>query len=662
MDNFTSYVNEFSEYKNSFIFYESKHDKNYFLKKNNTLIVGSYKDPILKRKIYMINNGIMQSTLVDKKMIANNLDYSEKDRKFNKVFPTNKYLTNTFFIPFITSFNLLEDAYLQFNLYPLKYYRNNMSYWRNKQITLTNYKYFNDIFKISSIVNLDKSKFNKKYKTNLYKLRFHNKYINKHPYWLKMERVAWVVRKFNNFFFTDGGWKCVKKKNDRNATKVKNPTKLIRRAKRVEVRLHLKKFLKIQPKFFSFMSNIFLLKNKNKTFLRSFILYKAHIKTFFKLMNINLVRYVKKFYKYSKLKRKKVKKFKQKGSRHLRPLHLFYFVLHFIRTLKILWKKLIAYLNILIYKTFSEEKNVFVKKDLLRTLFSYNEKTYLYTDNIRKEKKWDDYIKRKFLNINECFLLIKYNFYIPLLFKNIYLNQYNLFKKSFLINAYTNFIFLNNDNNYFFKRNNYSFKSLLLKINSKQSIISNMSLFTSLRFKSVINKKKKTNEINKIIRSLMWSFPIKKIKYNLYFFKKVMLKSSLKYTFKKLKISSQKKVSSQIMRTWRSEVIWRILKMLVKYRKKRKKRLKNFAKKNNIKDVSTDIKPIKHFIKKNIILKQKKTKIRFHEEVLKVRKKSLKESKMKMINLEKTKEKTHLNWSKKKKKKKKLNIDSKIIN
>jgi hypothetical protein len=83
--------------------------------------------------------------------------------------------------------------------------------------------------------------------------------------------------------------------------------------------------------------------------------------------------------------------------------------------------------------------------------------------------------------------------------------------------------------------------------------------------------------------------------------------------------------------------------MLVKYRKKRKKRLKNFAKKNNIKDVSTDIKPIKHFIKKNIILKQKKTKIRFHEEVLKVRKKSLKESKMKMINLEKTKEKTHLN-------------------
>jgi len=316
MNFFSNYIDSTCEIKKSNALYWPVAEINFLYKANNH-IVGYYDDTFIKQKTYFSNNGLNQNTSFNRKLLVNNLVYSTEDLAAKRVFPFNRLDTRSLLLPFVSYFYAINDNFLNSDIFPLTYFRNNVYHFKNKQIFFSNYKFFKlkkqknkgimPFLKIASL-NIKFIK-NKKlsYVKPLNKIFYNNKFINfvQTPA-IKMKRESWMIKRQYKLTFTKFGWlKFIKKDVDPFFKKVLYQDKHIRKAKRWAVRLNFEKFLSIQRLFLQFTTNLFILNFKSKWFIRNFLLYFAFLKNYTKFFKKNIMKLKVGGYRYNKKKKRK---------------------------------------------------------------------------------------------------------------------------------------------------------------------------------------------------------------------------------------------------------------------------------------------------------------------------------------------------------------------
>ena len=140
MNSFSKYSNNLTNVINSPIFYWPLKKTNVF--KVNNKIIGYYKDNVIKRKIYLSNNGLHQNSALAYNQVANNLNYSDNEIKEKRFLPLNKYFIKSELLPFISYFYLAEDSFGKFTIYPTKYFRDNFLENKKKNLFFESFKKF----------------------------------------------------------------------------------------------------------------------------------------------------------------------------------------------------------------------------------------------------------------------------------------------------------------------------------------------------------------------------------------------------------------------------------------------------------------------------------------------------------------------------------------
>lgn len=258
---YSKYINSNENFKTSSVFYWPYNSK--IIQKSNNHIIGIYKDPIMKEKIYLSNDGLKQNSILHKKQLVNNLVYNRFEKENKYVFPYNRFYDNRKLSNFVAYFATIDDNLFKHTIFPVTYFKKINNIFLNKQKKVTMHVQF----KIKNNLKTNILEIKKRKNFNLCSwVKFKNKNYYLRTFFAKNGKIIKVYRHiFQQYVFTNAQFLLT-----------------------FNWKRNLGKFVKLEFLLYKFLTDSFRLLNQSFAFLYNYYLYISYYRYLIKTLKTNI--------------------------------------------------------------------------------------------------------------------------------------------------------------------------------------------------------------------------------------------------------------------------------------------------------------------------------------------------------------------------------------